>query len=398
MFSAQTTSGCVPLTVSFIDSSTSNPTSWDWDIDDNGSTDYTVQNPTHTYTTAGTYSVELTVTNSVSSSSTVMTNYITVFGLPTVIAGGTSNICTGATATLTASGAVNYSWDNGAGTGSSVSVSPTTSTTYTVTGTDGNGCQNTDQVSVTVNSLPTATVTTIDASCGNADGSATVTASSGTSPYTYSWSSGSTGTAESNLVAGVYPVTITDANGCNVTEDVTINEIGAPIISISTSTNASCVGCCDGSATVSATGGTMPYTYLWDDISGQTTATATGLCTGTYNVTVTGADNCGAVVSVTITDIVGINITGLDRRIKIYPNPNTGEFVIEVNSVDKLENPRLRIANTIGQVIYEEALEQNSSSPTFWQIDLRSYPTGMYSLHLYSDHQVITRKVLIIDE
>ena len=323
-----------------------------------------------------------------------MTDYITVFALPTVIAGGTStNICLGGIANLSASGAVNYSWDNGAGTGSFVSISPTTSTTYTVTGTDSNGCQNTDQVSVTVNSLPTATVTTIDASCGNADGSATVTASGGAIPYTYSWSTGSTGTAESNLAAGVYPVTITDANGCNVTEDVTINEIGAPIVSISTSTNASCAGCCDGSATVSATGGTMPYTYLWDDLSAQTTATATDLCTGIYNVTVTGADNCSAVVSVTITDVVGISSTSLDQEIKVYPNPNTGEFTVEIQ-VDGIQDMEMSITNVAGQQILFEKLIQVKG--TFLkEIDLKKYSTGVYQLQLRTDKGEVNKRIVV---
>lgn len=76
-FSGTPTSGATPLTVQFTDMSSNNPTSWAWDIDNDGDTDYTTQNPSHEYTT-GTYSVKLTATNASGSGSETKTNYITV--------------------------------------------------------------------------------------------------------------------------------------------------------------------------------------------------------------------------------------------------------------------------------------------------------------------------------
>ncbi|WP_226990690.1 PKD domain-containing protein [Methanosarcina acetivorans] len=76
-FSAEVISGTVPLTVNFTDESTG-AESWAWDLDGDGILDSTEQNPVHTYTTAGEYSVNLTVTSFNSSDSEIKTGYITV--------------------------------------------------------------------------------------------------------------------------------------------------------------------------------------------------------------------------------------------------------------------------------------------------------------------------------
>ncbi len=79
-FTADVTSGNAPLSVQFTDLSTNNPATWAWDFEDDGVVDSTGQNPVHTYTAAGTYTVNLTVTNAAGSDSEVKTDYITVSG------------------------------------------------------------------------------------------------------------------------------------------------------------------------------------------------------------------------------------------------------------------------------------------------------------------------------
>ena len=74
--------------------------------------------------------------------------------MPNVNAGSDNTICDGNSVTLSGSGAISYSWDNGLGAGQSHSVSPSVITTYIVTGTGANGCTNTDDIVVTVNALP----------------------------------------------------------------------------------------------------------------------------------------------------------------------------------------------------------------------------------------------------
>ncbi|MBI4647163.1 MAG: gliding motility-associated C-terminal domain-containing protein [Bacteroidia bacterium] len=171
---------------------------------------------------------------------------------------------------------------------------------YSLTITDNNNCAY--DSSYTIGEPPSLIITagSNDASCGMADGSAWVNVSGGSSPYLYNWSNSETTDTITNISSGAYLVTITDNNGCSKDTVVSVSDLGAPAPSITSSSNVTCNGICDGSATVSAIGGTPPFNYLWSDLYGQTTATADSLCAGIVNVTVTDASNCASSVSVQI--------------------------------------------------------------------------------------------------
>lgn len=143
-----------------------------------------------------------------------------------------------------------------------------------------------------------------DISCGSScDGEAIVTASGGTPPYTYLWSNGAVTEPISGLCAGVYYVTVYDANNCYAADSVTITAPSSVAASITSSTNLTCTGGCDGSATVVGTGGVSlgNYSYLWSASAGnQTAATATNLCGGSHCVTITDFNGCQASTCVTI--------------------------------------------------------------------------------------------------
>lgn len=137
-------------------------------------------------------------------------------------------------------------------------------------------------------STVTATITTNPANCTN--GSALAVGSGGVAPYTYQWANGVTGPSISGLSQGYYPLTVTDAQGCQS------NYLGAYIsqvaqINVNTSiTNATCLQT-DGSAIAFGSGGVNPYTYSWSN--GQTGNTATGLSGGnSYTVIATDANGC----------------------------------------------------------------------------------------------------------
>ena len=98
---------------------------------------------------------------------------------------------------------------------------------------------------------------------------------------------------------GTYSCAISDANSCSVTKTVSILTSGAPTATVTSQTNVSCNGLCNGSATVNASGGSTPYSYSWSN--GSITSIVNGLCAGPYSCTVTGSNGCSVITSVTIT-------------------------------------------------------------------------------------------------
>jgi len=171
--------------------------------------------------------------------------------------------------------------------------------TYTATIIDGGCNQQTFIDSVVVGSTGgvTATSSTTIATCGNNNGTATVTPTSGVAPYTYLWTGGQTTQTATGLAVGTYTCTIHDNNGCVTTQVVNITSNNA-VTATYTSTPTGCTTSI-GTATVTATGGNAPYTYLWSN--GQTTQTGTGLPNGSSSCVITDNVGCSQLLYVNIT-------------------------------------------------------------------------------------------------
>src|SRR5690606_21685191 len=203
-------------------------------------------------------------------------------------------------------GSYTYLWSNGATT-EDITVSQGGNYTCTITD-ENSGFSITTQVLQVLQPLPLhVTIVPINVACfGGNNGEAIATVTNGTAPYTYSWNdvNNQTTPTATGLVAGTYEVTVTDANNCTTTTTVTIAEpvLLEASIALANVVNVSCFDGNDGSAMVTVSGGTAPYTYLWNDANTQTTATATGLAAGTYTVTVTDANNCTTTTNVTIAE------------------------------------------------------------------------------------------------
>ena len=154
-----------------------------------------------------------------------------------------------------------YLWDN---TETGMTATMLDAGTHTVTVTDANDCETTCTVIITEPEVLACTTSLIsNASCnGFDDGSASVTPSGGTGPFTYLWDNNETGQTATMLDAGTHTVTVTDANDCETTCTIDISEPDVLACTTSLISNASCNGFDDGSASVTPTGGTGPYTCL----------------------------------------------------------------------------------------------------------------------------------------
>ena len=157
------------------------------------------------------------------------------------------------------------------------------------------------------------------------DGTINTTVTGGQPPYSYNWSPSSLPSTpdQANLTAGLYIVTVTDANGCEEIDSFVIEDQIAPLSCNPSNTvinQIDCNGDMDGSINISITGGRLPYSYQWDDNQSQTTEDAIGLGAGTYTVTVTDSEGTETICGpYTIDDQPAI-----DAGVSVITFPNAG--------------------------------------------------------------------------
>jgi len=154
----------------------------------------------------------------------------------------------------------------------------------------------------------TATTTTNITCNGGSTGATASTVTGGSTPYTYSWTGGSTNATATGLTARSYTLSVTDKNGCSATASTVVTQPNALSDSSYTIKNVLCHGGSTGSAGTIASGGTMPYTYLWTP-GGATKDTASGLSAGTYTLMISDACGASATASVSVTQPTAIGIT-----------------------------------------------------------------------------------------
>lgn len=182
--------------------------------------------------------------------------------------------------------------------------------TYTYMVTDNNGCTATATVNISQPTQIQVTSAVTNNSCsGSCNGAITTTVSGGTPGYTYMWSpGGQTTPTVTNMCAGCYTLTVTDANGCVHNEVICVTEPSA-ISTTLTATNPTCYGACNGSGTITVVGGTGPYNYSW--CSGESTPIAVALCDMPCVVNITDANGCTAVDFITIAQPAPLQVSVL---------------------------------------------------------------------------------------
>ncbi|WP_258540614.1 T9SS type B sorting domain-containing protein [Parvicella tangerina] len=314
--------------------------SYEW-FSDAGLTTSIGLGDTQTGLAAGIYYVEATDLNGCTGSAS---EEVFESGAPTITIDATNDVdcfgnSTGDIFITVSGGTPNYTfdWDNLPGANDPEDLTGVSAGTYNITVTDAAGCSDVDGATIAepAAALAISGVQT-DLTCnGVATGEVTITVTGGTTNYTYEWAqsgnliSSTTDGTGINTVTGLsaqtYDVFVTDANGCTITDQYTLNEPSA--ISLTMNSVGSSCGNADGEVSVAASGGTdgVTYTYDWDiDGTGDNddNATETGLAAATYTVTVTDLNGCTSTDQVAVSDVGGPTVVGTASSVNCYGDAN----------------------------------------------------------------------------
>ncbi len=394
-----------------------------------GAVTYTFFNGTNTVSPVVNTSYSVTGTSSLGCvSPTPAISNVTVIALPNVLISGTNSLCFGNTTILNATGAQSYSWNTGA-TGSSVAVTPSVQTTYSVVGTDVTGCQKVTAFAINVLPLPTITVANGAICPGNSyvllpSGALTYTYSSGsatvfpaaTTSYsvigtdgngcisanpavatvsvvntltvtvsgntticegeatnliangasTYTWNTGvvSNTIAISPSVTTSYTV-VGSSGSCSDSSQVTVNVNPLPVLQLSATSS---VICLNEGVEINVTGA---VNYTWSTQQTGSAIYVSPSVTTVYTVQGTDANNCSSTgsYSITVSDCVVIPESQAKAgQTRVFPNPNTGRFYVDLPM-----NTKLEVSTLLGEMIYS-----NEFNAGIHELDLQAFSNGVY--------------------
>lgn len=354
---------------------------------------------------------------------------INVTNTPSASISGPSQICAGESVTLVANGGNTYQWSNGLGSAATITQSPTTLTTYTVTAIVGtncsatasqtvavyqpassqynkaicqgesfifggrpltqngsytdtmqtiNGCDSIVTVNLLVNTLPDSVIT-VNGNTSICQGDSVMLSAAPGHP-TYQWSNNATGQSVYVKFVGTYIVTVTSVNNCSVASApvaITVNALPTtPIITRA------------GDTLTTSTAVSYQWYFNNTPISGATNQAYTLAQNGTYFVEITDANGCknkSQDFNAVNVDVIPIEEAG---NIKLYPNPSTGNFVIEFSSFAQRE---IEIKNAIGQLIFFE-----KSTAQKVAVSLQA-STGVYFVRIKQNGRITTLKTNLLD-
>jgi gliding motility-associated-like protein len=298
---------------------------------------------------------------------------VSVNAIPNVTASSPDNtICSGLSTTVNAGGATSYSWIPTTGlsspTSGSSTANPSTTTTYQVIGTDANGCMDTASITITVNPLPGVYITSTPTECGDSTGTMINSGVvSGTGPFTFTINSVNYTTLPTNLMAGAYPVTTTDANGCVSTQTVTVGMVNTA--SVTAAANPT-FGVYPLPVGFGASGSSGINNYFWQfgDPLGSNTYSQSPNFTytgpGTYTVVLTAWNDW---IGCAVTDTIVIEV--VEEAIVNLPNvftPNADGvndgFSADITGVKDI---KVEVFNRWGNSIYEA---EQSGLPSTHQV------------------------------
>jgi len=393
-FASSDSSVCGVTCINFTDMSVNIPTSWQWSFPGAIPSSSTDQNPTNIcYNTSGSYDVTLIVSNASGSDTIVLSNFITIYPAPSIFISQSND-------TLFATTAQNYQWYNNGNIINGATdffYTPSSEGNYSVIVIDSTGCSASDSIFFTIGPLSNfSTSDTIVCQKFCLD----FTDLSGNSPTSWHWifdggaPSFSFSQNPSNIcynTPGTYDVTL-----------ITTNANGADTLVLS---NYITVNPTPPFPTISQVGYTLtssPATsYQWQfnsvDIPGATNQSYTIMQTGYYTVVVTDANGC-VNSAITYVLISGIDNPGHDANISIYPNPSSGNFMVEWLNGLIAGEVSIDIINTVGQIIYSSTESRSIGTSKFKkEINLGDVARGIYFVEIKTENEFVIKKIVIAE-
>jgi hypothetical protein len=213
----------------------------------------------------------------------------------------------------------------------------------------------------------------------------------GTAPYNFSWASGETGLTIP--INGLDTIRITDSLGCMYERAFNL-EIPEPLESSLDSTTNATNDDANGAAFTSLTGGTSPFIFQWFDANGNQVgneADLTGVIAGDYTLIITDSNGCADTLNVTIDKTVGTSLVIDNQSLKIYPNPNNGNFFLEVSQFSDNE-AIIQILDNKGALIWEE---RNTGIHQKTEVFVPNLSDGLYLLKIVTGKKIHTGNLMI---
>jgi len=255
---------------------------------------------------------------------------------------------------------------------------------YTIQVIDAHGCIVTTNANI-INESPIIESTAItNVTChGSANGTISIAMAGGNSSYGYAWSNGAVTQNQSNLPAGTYNVSITNANGCSTEASFSITE-PSEIIANTTVTNES--GNNDGLIDLSINGGTGNYSFEWSN--GATTEDIDGLSTGYYEVLITDANGCNSTIGVNVLDEIAAGINANEYlKLTVYPNPSNGSVTISYRG----NATEITVLDQNARIVLWKPLE------ILQDINVEGLDSGLYSVRLTgSSGKIVSKKLVVL--
>lgn len=291
--------------------------------------------------------------------------------------------CIGDTLTLTASGAISYTWNPGNLSGTTVSLVAQSPIIFTITGMGANGCTNKTTLSLAPDPVPALTLSVMTQPVCSGR-TATLTANG---PFTsFYWSPGALTGAQVTFTPSQSVVyTVTAFGSCVVTNTLGVQVVPSPTLIVTSVRPDICKG---EKSSLSVTGAN---TYMWStptSTSAATSITVTPAATTIYTVSGSTGNGCDSQKNYTVNvsgctalDEVSVSKAGIE----VYPNPNTGSFVLRAGGRQEYS-----IVNSIGQLIMRGVLVKESQ----FSANVTGLTPGIYFVIL-PDHPAMTRKIIV---